>query len=516
VLSGNGTQKPNPSFSEEAVNEAFRRVRNRLRKHYPEEIILACIGKLNEKTCNSLEQLRNYPPWRLLLLIKWTIMFGEYLAPHRKRLTVNNFIYLINLMHDLDGHLRLPSQYEGILLFLRNIAFQQFWLQHQMNLADFSRQSILFDRLNSNHRFQKNFAAKSGITISQFLDLSIMLVSRFLETKEISVTKEWFRNVSEYYENGIVQKFLEFLSSDIVTLKTNFSKTIDSGHKISYEVFEKTPLRHTPLLKLSEKYYPFSPNLLARSLENKIYDTLRRDNPGEFMNRFGPIFEKYVGDSISKAGIPYLKENDLRRVIPDSKIVDYLIVDNGTNVLIDAKGVEMAYLGMVGHQPEIITDKTRDSVVKGIQQGFDTASRLKEINEVNGISIGKENDYLFVVTFKDMFLGNGRDFHDSVARATLDKIVLKYEGIAPIPYDHMYFISIDEFDLILSAVSSKEITLTSLLEKSINNDAVFETKKFTFEQHIREFCPKVQPPEWLHDEFTKITDKTILHLNQKT
>ena len=41
-------------FSEERVNAAFRRVRNRLRKHFPLEIVLACIKKLNEEPTDHI------------------------------------------------------------------------------------------------------------------------------------------------------------------------------------------------------------------------------------------------------------------------------------------------------------------------------------------------------------------------------------------------------------------------------------------------------------------------------
>ena len=129
-------------FREERVNEAFRKVTNRIKKHYPLEIISACIKKLNEQPKDRIQHLRNYPPWRLLLLIKWTFLHGEYLSPYRKKLTVNNFNYLLNLIHDLEGRLRFPGQYENILLFFRNMAFQQFWLQHEFSMVDFARQSL--------------------------------------------------------------------------------------------------------------------------------------------------------------------------------------------------------------------------------------------------------------------------------------------------------------------------------------------------------------------------------------
>lgn len=494
------------NFSEERVNEAFRKVRNRLKKHFPFEIISACIKKLNEHPTDRLQHLRMYPPWRLLLLIKWTFIHGEYLSPNRKPLKVNSFNYLLNRMHDFEGSLRHPGEYENIFLFFRNMAFQQFWLQHEFSIPNFARQSLLFGRLDNRHPFQKRFTEKCGISTPEFIELAMMIMTRFTISKQKSVTSGWFRTVADKYKLGTIQRFLALLSIDFESLKEKIIKE-QSNRKAQYEAYEKTPLRETPLLKHNAKYYPFSPELLARCLETFIYDALRSDGPNDFMNKFGPIFEKYVGNSISNTKIKYFTEKELSDILPGKgKLVDYLLMDEGNKIFIDAKGVEMSYLGMVGHQPEVITDKTRTSIVKGIQQGFEIARRLESINKIGEVEIGNGNDYLIVVTFKDMFVGNGLDFYEYVAKDTLNKLISQYGGMAPIPFEHMYFMSIDDFDLLTGGIASGEIELTKILEHAVKSDALWETKKFTFEQHIYDMYPKTKAPVGLVDESKYILD----------
>jgi len=267
------------NFNEERVNEAFRKVRNRLKKHFPLEIVSACIKKLNEQPTNRIQHLRMYPPWRLLLLIKWTFIYGEYLSPHRRRLTVNDFNYLLNLMHDFEGRLRHPDEYENTFLFFRNMAFQQFWLQHEFNIANFARQSLLFGRLESGHPFKRMFIEKCGVSIPEFIELAMMIMTRFTVEKQMSVTSNWFRTVADKYKAGAIQKFLDLLSIDFDSLREKVAKEKQPKRKISYEAYEKTPLRVNPLLKHDSRYYPFSPELLARCLETFIYDTLRSDAP---------------------------------------------------------------------------------------------------------------------------------------------------------------------------------------------------------------------------------------------
>jgi hypothetical protein len=58
--------------------EAFKRARNRIRKHQPMAIILRCMELLNKP--QTSEQMRHYPPHFLLLLMKWTFLYGRYHA----------------------------------------------------------------------------------------------------------------------------------------------------------------------------------------------------------------------------------------------------------------------------------------------------------------------------------------------------------------------------------------------------------------------------------------------------
>ena len=235
------------------------------------------------------------------------------------------------------------------------------------------------------------------------------------------------------------------------------------------------------------------------------------------MNKFGLIFEKYVGNSISNTKIKYFTEKQLTDILPgEGKSVDYLLIDKNNKIFIDAKGVEMSYLGMVGHQPEVVTDKTRNSVVKGIQQGFETARRLENIERIGEIEIGKGNYYLIVVTFKDMYVGNGVDFYEYVAKDTLNKIIGQSGDMASIPFEHMYFMSIDDFDLLTGGIASGEINLTKILDHAVKCDALPQTKKFTFEQHIYDKYPNTKAPIWLIDESKYILDCCSLRFNTKT
>ena len=88
--------------------------------------------------------------------------------------------------------------------------------------------------------------------------------------------------------------------------------------------------------------------------------------------------------------------------------------------------------------------------------------------------------------------------------------------MSPIPFASMYFMPIDDFDLLIGGVASGEIDLKLILEHAVNSDALPQTKKFTFEQHIYDKYPKTQAPIWLVDESKYILECCSLRFNTKT
>lgn len=158
----------------------MKRLRKEIRQFDPKKIVDACIAQLRtwEKTTDIQNQFllyRRYPPWFLLLLIKWSFLYGRWdkVLPN-KEFDGTTLGRLMNRMHNLDNLTRLPRQYDHTYLFFRNSAFQQFWLQEETeDKARLARQIFLFGNLQDNHTFKREFKQNSGIEINHFIELSV-------------------------------------------------------------------------------------------------------------------------------------------------------------------------------------------------------------------------------------------------------------------------------------------------------------------------------------------------------
>ena len=264
-LARSGERKPRSfqmtnrqSYSEETYLAAFKRVRNQIRKYYAPDIILLALAKLHSHQQDDIESLRRQPPWFLLLLIKWTIVYGDFVRGKLRQLTNSDFNRIVNLMHDVDGSLRLPSDYNNSRMFLRGMVYQQFWHQEKPSRSGLSRQAILFRHLDISHRFRRWFNEQTKTEIDGWIDLSFMLLAGLLAEDRHSITGAYFAPVEGAYSSDEVTWFLKSISKTPEGLRRYLRGLEEEKRRDSSEFRERSPLIRFPLLELADGYYYYS------------------------------------------------------------------------------------------------------------------------------------------------------------------------------------------------------------------------------------------------------------------
>lgn len=477
----------NRKFSEAEYYSAYKTIRNKFRKFTPESIFFESINFLYRKEKDNVTQLRKNP-WLLMLLIKWVYLDEQCTLPGKRNITPHELNGLLQAMINLGGKARLPTEYDHYILFFRNIAYQQFLYQVEINPNSLARQNILFSTLDENHAFKKDFLSKTSLEVNTFIFLSYLTISQFIARSNLYITVDWFSPIYSKYSRETVAKFIECISVSDDSLGSKLAE-LNQGNFKSYEYYEQTPFLKCPLIGFHNRYFCVYPNILFRNLEHFIYDTLRNENPSRFVNKFGPVFEKYVEYIIKQSNLDYFNENTLKRNLTGKgKLIDFIINDNNSNVFIDAKAVEMSYQGKTAFSSEVLKDRTKTSILKAIEQACEVNERL---SKNNGAINKTENNYLIVVTFKELYIGNGKTLYNAVAREKIDEIKRRYKDNF-IPIENMYFLTIDEFDIFLENIRLKRINLIDSLNTAIELDSEPATTQFDFSLHLRnwECLPK--------------------------
>lgn len=132
-----------------AFYEDYKPLRNKIREYNSKDLIFSSISLLHKLDKLPVIEWKYYLPWQILLLTKWII--SEY-TPIKKTqvLNENAFNGLIAKLQNLfelyrSDALSLYSKHQ-LPKFLRQTAFQQFWLQQAGHITTeiMARQLIMF------------------------------------------------------------------------------------------------------------------------------------------------------------------------------------------------------------------------------------------------------------------------------------------------------------------------------------------------------------------------------------
>jgi len=481
-------------FSEAGYYAAFKKVRNKFRKYRYYELIGGALEYINAPANNKIESIKRHP-WMVMLFVKWVLLDNQYPNIRGKVATKDDIHSLLQSMYEMADKLRMPNEYDHYSLFLRNIAFQQFLYQIDFYYAHLSRQSILFSGLDKNHYIYKEFVKYTGLEVQDFLDLSLMALVRFLDTNEAFLPDNWFSTVNSKYSAKKVNCFLAAISKDINDIRQTLLSE-DKGKRPAVENYELTPFVEFPLIKVPGKYILTHKNILFRRLEYFVYDIMRSIDAAKFMDKFGELFERYVEKSLKHSEATFLTENEIKRLLGIAgNQIDFLIQDDSSNIFIDAKAVEMNTQGKTTHSTEIIRHKTKTSILKAIKQSHDVIKKLADSS--NRAIPSSPNNYLLVITFKDLHLGSGTNYYEVIAKDKIDEIYYEYNNYPCIPPENMYFITIDDFDVLTDILKQKNFTLSGIMDIAKNNDKDPVTRKFDFRQHIQSLNITPQTSDYL-------------------
>lgn len=471
-----------PVARDAAYYRGYTPIRNLLRKFAPLSVLERCLAYLTQPTATQLEQIQKQP-WTVLLLLKWTFIDEQAGFGKRPPIPASTFQRALQMTHELQDRTPMPSQYDHVSLFLRTIAFQQFLYQRQANYRGIAREEILFADVPENHWFKTQFYKETGVSVSDFIRLSFALWGAFLE-RRVAIKETWMSSLHTKFPSEVVAKFFRAVSTNVDDLHAQLKAEDRTGRKPA-EYFEQTPFMSYPLVKVGDTYCCTYFEILVRSLEHFVYDTLKKSDVNRFNAGFGPRFERYVGQVLESADRTTVNESELSKLLPGKGgLVDYIVVDDDTNILLDAKGVEMAARGKVAHLREVVLGATQTSLIKAVRQAHEVQSRLAVLQNSHPTLRLRDRSFLVVVTYKELYIGNGVTLADAVGREALDDIIAEYASEVRIPLERMYFLTIEELESLVEGVKDKKFTFAGALEYAVRADADPSSRKFAFSLHL--------------------------------
>ncbi len=455
-------------------------------------------------------------PWTAVLLLKWLYSAPEFTDVFRPAATTEEITKLLNRIRDLQK-LQGPSEFHHHSQYFRCVAFQQFYFQQEFSNADYARQYLLFGPLQENHRLARTFRDATALELETYLDLSLCLLTLLLEYRHnlTSFRIEFFAPFFRRYGFENVLRYLNNMSGDRWYLAEYLPRST-ALTRPEHEQFEQSPFIRIPLIRWNKYYRVVNRPILERHLENTIYDTFKENDPEKFMNNFGPIFESHVARCIGHSNISHTREAEIQAKLSRQKrAVDFVLRETEeTCMLIDAKAVEMGTIAQTTDEPDIVYRGTK-SIIKGIEQGLSTVQSLEEAKLADPILKQASNYFLVIVTFKEMYLRNGKEYAEAIAPESVARRYSSYPlGGPKLPPENIFFITISDLEIVSELVRTKKTRFEDILQACKTKDSGPPgTGNFVFRQHLFEqFGGELDYPQFvlnaLDEPFSRILDKT--------
>lgn len=491
------------------------KIRRRLSKLIPESVLSVCIEYLHKPDLLKAEKLQYIQPWWLLLLIKWTILESSGNNLKRKPLSLEGFRSLLNLQKELEeAKPTSPLDNQNGFMFVRQLAMQQFWFQEKGRywLSRFARQSLLFGSVDKKSKIAQQFQIQTGITIDDYINLMIATISFYMVgnlPKASLISLDLVSFLSEGFGQERTEKFFQGISGDLASLR-KYIQIKDEEHvkfPLGSEFYEETPLLRYPLRRVNKGFESYSPDVLLRSSETFVYDVLRGYNAEEFMQSFGGIFENYVENVIKMSKLQYLDEEKILKLLPpETKCVDFIIFENDSAILIDAKGVEMNFAARAAQRPGDIISATKASIMKGVKQSYTVVNNLSNDSIPQPVNLKNKKLYIIVITYKHLIAGNGNTFYKSVGRTEIDKLATENGDQYLVPIENMFFLAIDEFDLLIESYLDSQQSISNILDKVIEKNSNPINMSMMFSWSLGGIFPHLKSPRFLDEEIERLNE----------
>src|SRR5436190_1989356 len=238
----------------------FKPLRNKLKQFSFESILSLSVQKLHELRNFPVQEVAKYPPWFLLLLIKWSVLHSDPGYRRHCHASPGDFDKLVNLVHKLFGEVRLPSQYSSPSIFLKNTAFQQLLFQIPLSSSDIGRQILLFDHLPTKP-IVKDLFFDSGTRIGMFCyspnvlfhTVSTLVYDKLKDHSADSFSPEFGQIFERYIRAGLEYAGLSF--SDEKQLQRKYINSLVVDFAVSSEggnvLIESKAIELSPLARVA-------------------------------------------------------------------------------------------------------------------------------------------------------------------------------------------------------------------------------------------------------------------------
>lgn len=402
-------------------------------------------------------------PWVVMFFLKLSLLETSGSLEMSK----NDFLKLTNRIYKLSNRL-LNTPPEIFMLMMRAMTIQQLW--YQAPIIDSWRQVIL-QRTLLERSFDFNndlFYQKVGITLNEYYKIACYLMSITGKENPNSVVRwsmtAFYSHLSPAISDKALINFLKLVSIPFPRL-SQYLQPYSVNDCNSAELYQETPLKNKPIIMENDGLIIFNAGLCVSGLKSIAMDVLK--SCPQFYGKFGEDVETYVGERLNKTGLTVYSMPDLNKIIPIKigKIADYVAVDKDEIFIFESKAITPSVLMRCAYDPSLLSALLRDSFIKGIEQGQETAFKLSTAD-----SFKNKRAKIIVVTLDDFHIYGGEYISHYIKNDFEDDLVKKY-GHLPVQLKDVIYMTLKDLITLTEWLKDKPAGSMENLFNQIEDDS---------------------------------------------
>lgn len=473
------------------IEEVHKSILNQLRRYSATSIADLALKILWNPPTGSAEEVRS-APWLTLLLVKWSMQDNLVHLRHGPPIPPAVFDSLRQKLWEHQG----PGNDEklNIWAMLRYLIHVQVEFQRKESWG-FLRWPALYARLDQGSTNRKQFREVMGLEPEAFIDLAYGMYAVVMARK-MPLGQDFLSPFRSTYGKD-VDRVYELFVRDLTGLRQDLQSEAAQRIRGKQELFEFPYLRRFPFLRLHDgRLHCWHSLVFARGLEDAVH--LRLSCLGaDYVNEFSRVYERYVTELATGCGLPVFKEVDYKtHVGGHAPAVEVIFEGDNCNILVEAKMSLFADDVLLQDSETAIHQKTK-RVRDAIKQGWRVGELIRNPASKFGARFQKEQDFLFVITSRELNLGTGErmrllyppgkfDYPDADAQKRL-------------PLSNVFILSIEDFERTMGCVTAGEINLSAVLKDAVAANQHGETARIFFSDFIGKFTKRWAMPAVIQD-----------------
>lgn len=473
------------------IEDAHRSVVNRLRRYSASSIVEIALQMMWNPPVPEIEELRS-APWLTLLLVKWALQHNGVSLRVGPPISQSEFDRLRQQLWSLQGNEYGARDTPNVWLMLRTILHAQVEFQRGQGWG-FLRWPALYSKLEPGSMSRRQFRQVIGMEPNDFMDLAYALYAAVIQGN-MPLAPDFLSSLRPSYGAAVDQIYALF-ARDLPGLRAELQDDKAQRIRGRQELYEFPYLRRFPLIRLRDgRLHCWHPLVFARGLEDAVH--LRLSELGEdYAKPFSRVFEQYVTALAVNSGITALEENDYKKQVGDQAAsVEAILEGDDCNIFIEAKMSLFADDVLLQDNETVIFNKT-NSLRKAIKQGWNVGGLLRDPASGFGSRFSKEQDFLLVVTSRELIIGGG----DALQRLYTPGVFGYPDDDAKcrLPLSNVFILSIEDFENTMGCVGAGEVNLSALLKESAIANQNGQSARMFFSDFLAKYTKRWSLPSVL-------------------